>query len=161
MRVQDTALFKATSEQPVPGLPGATMTRPDASGKFQMRFDTRCSAQLFRLEPTPESIQAFAAWMQGVDRPGMLGPREFKPSANASIKRDHDNDPARLRQLQAALGRRGFAVQPTGTWDAATNAAVLRYKQARDLHEAFKTPDGKWALTPFVDDALFREISGR
>lgn len=169
-RLQNAALVKslvaltqakaAQGDKPVPGLPGATMSAPGPDGKVQLHFDMNCSAQLFHLQPTPESIQAFAAWMQGVDRPGMLGPREFKPSANASVKRDHDNDPARLRQLQAALGRRGFSVQPTGAWDAATNAAVLRYKQARNLHEAFKTPDGKWALTPFVDDALFREISG-
>jgi hypothetical protein len=125
-----------------------------------MHFDMQCGAQLFRLQPTPENMQAFVAWLHGSDGPGVLGPREFKPSAQASIKRDHDNDPTRLRQLQTALGRRGFALQATGTWDAATNAAVLRYKQARNLHEAFKTPDGKWALTPFVDDALFREISG-
>jgi hypothetical protein len=147
-------------EDPVPGLPGATKTKPDSKGQFQMHIPMATAAGIFRVQATPENMKVFVDWLKTFDRPGMLGPSEFKPSDKAGVKRDQVSDPAKVRQLQTALARRGYQVQASGTWDQATSSAVVQFKHARGIHENFKTPDGKWAITPFADESVTAQILG-
>ncbi|MDB5097475.1 MAG: hypothetical protein JWM80_1896 [Cyanobacteria bacterium RYN_339] len=138
----------------VPGMPRATKTKPDAQGKFKLNIPMATGASLFHIQPTPENMQAFVTWFQAFDRPGVLGPNEFKPSPQAGVKRDKPSDPARVRQLQTALARRGYPVQASGIWDQPTSSAVVQFKHARGIHDPFKSPDGKWAITPYADEAV-------
>jgi hypothetical protein len=141
-----------------PSLPGATTTKVGAG--YRIDVPLAVAAQAFRVQATQENMVAFLGWIKAFDRPGVLGPVEFKTSDGAGIKRDNANDPALLRRLQAGLARRGYNVQATGSWDAATAGAVVQFKHARGLHEPFKTPDGKWAITPFADEALIQLVAG-
>ena len=46
------------------------------------------------------------------------------------------------------LARRGYAVPATGTFDAATERAVVAFKKAYNLTETFRTADGRRARSP-------------
>jgi len=142
-----------------PQLPGAS-TRVDAQGRKVIDVPLPALAQAYRLDPAKDNIIAFLSWLMAIDRPGVLGPTEFRTAPAAGIKREAANDAARLRQVQAALARRGYALQATGTWDQPTSSAVVAFKHSRGLHEPFKTPDGKWAITPFLDEAMIGQVLG-
>lgn len=129
-------------------------------GETRITIPMSEAARYFGLYPEASNIQAFGAWFNQLERPGMLGPREVRLSANATVRKDLANDPARVRLLQGALARRGYAVQATGAFDAATERAAVAFKRAYGLSEPFRAADGRPAVLPFVDERAYAAITG-
>lgn len=151
--------------QPVASLPVDKLllqyhrSQPKA-GETKLTIPMADGAKVFDLYPVPANMQAFGAWFNQIERPGMLGPREYRLSANATVRKDLANDAAKVRTLQGALARRGYAVPATGTFDAATERAVVAFKKVYNLTEPFRTADGRPAVTPFVNERDYAAITG-
>ncbi len=123
-------------------------------GQTRITIPMHEAAQHFNLYPAPANIKAFGDWFNQCDRAGVLGPMEIKLSATASVRKDLPNDANKVRALQAALARRGYAVTPNGVYDGATERAVLAFKKAYGLTEAYRTPDGRPAVNTFADERV-------
>lgn len=136
----DTALFNYHQQRKANS---HTMTFPMAEG-----------ARLFNVKPDVANMQAFAAWFNQCDRPGVVGPKTYVFSPNASITKESPNDKQRLLQVQQGLARRGYPVQGTGTFDSATEQAVVSFKRAQGFHDGFYAGDGRPATSPFADERV-------
>ncbi|HEY9856054.1 MAG TPA: peptidoglycan-binding domain-containing protein [Stenomitos sp.] len=86
------------------------------------------------LYPSEENVLAFqkeiAAYGQAV------GP----DSASADVSR-----------LQSLLGRLGYKVTLTGTFDDATAEAVMAFKNKAGIRQGYKLANGDWAINEYVD----------
>lgn len=59
-------------------------------------------------------------------------------------------EPARIREIQQALAERGYAVEPTGVWDAATVAALAKFQEDHQINNL----SGRGKLDPLTLIAL-------
>ncbi len=58
--------------------------------------------------------------------------------------------PERIREIQRALAERGYAVEPTGVWDAATVEALKKFQEDHDIRNL----TGRGKLDPLTLIAL-------
>lgn len=77
-------------------------------------------------------------------RPGKRAP------ARAQAPRQQQPEPQRIRQIQEALAQRGYAVEPTGVWDAATVEALRKFQEDHDINNL----SGRGKLDPLTLIAL-------
>jgi hypothetical protein len=119
------------------------------------------AGKAFGIYPAIPDMKAFVEWFGHFDRPEVLGPTEYVPASGTSIKRDQPSAPASVRALQVSLGRLGYPVQPTGQFDQATMSAVVNFRRANNLHEAFRDPTGAYAVLPFADQTTRMAILSR
>ena len=73
-----------------------------------------------------------------------------KAPARAQAPRQQQPDPQRIREIQQALSSRGYAVEPTGVWDAATVEALKRFQEDHDIRNF----SGRGKLDPLTLIAL-------
>jgi peptidoglycan hydrolase-like protein with peptidoglycan-binding domain len=59
-------------------------------------------------------------------------------------------EPQRIREIQQALSERGYAVEPTGVWDAATVEALKRFQEDHNIRNL----TGRGKLDPLTLIAL-------
>lgn len=124
-----------------------------------LTFPMAEAARLFGLMPSPANMQAWGAWFNQCDRPGVIGPKTFAFSKDASITKESPNIPATVLKVQQGLARRGYPVQPSGTYDAATERAIVAFKKAQGLHDGWRTADQQPAFTPFADERVQAAIA--
>jgi hypothetical protein len=109
------------------------------------------SGKAFNIYPAIPDMKGFVAWFGSFDKPEVLGPTEYVPAPGTKITRDRASAPAPVRALQVSLARLGYGVQPNGTFDQATMAAVVNFRRANGFHEPFRDPTGAFAVLPFAD----------
>ena len=69
--------------------------------------------------------------------------KKTKKRPSKAVVRQTQPDPARTRQIQAALQREGYLdTAPTGRWDEATRQAMARYQQENGFTVSGK-PDAR------------------
>lgn len=73
-----------------------------------------------------------------------------KAPARAQGFRQLQPEPQRIRDIQEALARRGYAVEPTGVWDAATVEALKKFQEDHEI----KNLSGRGRLDPLTLTAL-------
>jgi hypothetical protein len=127
-------------------------------GSFKLHIPKDDAAEMFHVQAEPANMQALVTWLNSFDQPSTLGPTAFSPNPRLNFERAYQNDPQMLARVQQALARRGYNVRATGAWDNLTSSAVVQFKHSRGMHEPFKTPDGKWAITPFLDANMINQI---
>jgi hypothetical protein len=131
---------------------------PPGPGSYKLEIPKDDAAEMFHVQADVPNMQALANWLNSFDTPSTLGPTAFSPNPRLSFERAYANDPQMLARVQQALARRGYNVRATGTWDSLTSNAVVQFKHSRGIHEPFKTPDGKFAITPFLDASMTNQI---
>ena len=108
-------------------------------------------AAQYRLLDTPENVQAFLAEVQRYPVDGALGPGSTNQKA--------------IQDLQGALAILGFQVPASGSYDTATQQAVVAYKQSRGLRQGYRSADGQFAVNEYADsrmlDTLMNELQAR
>ncbi|MFZ5926385.1 MAG: peptidoglycan-binding domain-containing protein [Acidobacteriota bacterium] len=70
--------------------------------------------------------------------------------ATAQAPRQQQPEPQRIREIQQALAERGYAVEPTGVWDAATVEALRKFQEDHDINNL----SGRGKLDPLTLIAL-------
>lgn len=86
---------------------------------------------------------------------GKAAPRKRTASRNrktvrARAPRQQQPEPQRIREIQQALAARGYAVEPSGVWDAATVEALKRFQEDHDIRNF----SGRGKLDPLTLIAL-------
>lgn len=71
-------------------------------------------------------------------------------SARAQAPRQQQPEPQRIREIQQALSHQGYAVEPTGAWDAATVEALKKFQEDHDINNL----SGRGKLDPLTLIAL-------
>ena len=71
-------------------------------------------------------------------------------AAAARPRSQQQPDPGRIREIQQALAERGYAVEPTGVWDAATVAALAKFQEDHQINNL----SGRGKLDPLTLIAL-------
>lgn len=64
--------------------------------------------------------------------------------------RQQQPEPQRIREIQQALASRGYAVEPTGVWDAATVEALRKFQEDHEIRNL----SGRGKLDPLTLIAL-------
>lgn len=136
----------------------AAYPAPPGPGSFKLEIPREDAAEMFHVQAEPSNMQALVTWLNAFDTPSTLGPTAFSPNPRLSFERAYANDPQMLARVQQALARRGYNVRATGAWDGQTSSAVVQFKHSRGIHEPFKTPDGKYAITPFLDASMINQV---
>jgi peptidoglycan hydrolase-like protein with peptidoglycan-binding domain len=67
--------------------------------------------------------------------------------------------PEQVRIVQRALSDKGYVIEPTGSWDEGTRAALMSFQQARDLPQTGEL-DGSTSTALGVDPADVTPVSG-
>ncbi|MGE5706980.1 MAG: peptidoglycan-binding protein [Bacteroidota bacterium] len=102
-------------------------------------------AKQYGLDPSLDNVKAFLGEVAG-----------YKDQA---IGPDTGN-PEEIKQLQALLRTVGYDLPATGSWDEATAASVIDFKQKNGLQQGYKLANGQSAINEYVDHAtaevLFR-----
>jgi len=62
-----------------------------------------------------------------------------------------DSASADVARLQSLLGRLGYPVTLTGTFDDATAEAVMAFKTKAGIRQGYKLANGDWAINEYVD----------
>ncbi len=106
-------------------------------------------ATQYGLLATRENVQAFLAETQSYTQPTAEGFRTLGPGAT---------DTAAVKQVQEALTRLGFPVTATGSYDAATQAAVKTFKAANGLQQSYRLADGRLAVNEYLEPQTFRKM---
>lgn len=109
-------------------------------------------AASFAAPPKPASSQS-ARQAQAKQKQAASGKRKTarkKAPARAQAPRQQQPDPQRIREIQQALSARGYAVEPTGVWDAATVEALKRFQDDHDI----RNYSGRGKLDPLTLIAL-------
>lgn len=73
-----------------------------------------------------------------------------KRAARQKPRGQQQPEPQRIREIQQALAGRGYAVEPTGVWDAATIEALKRFQDDNNIRNL----TGKGKLDPLTLIAL-------
>lgn len=76
--------------------------------------------------------------------------RKTGRKAAARPRTQQQPEPARIREIQQALAARGYAVEPTGVWDAATVEALKRFQEDHNITNL----SGRGKLDPLTLIAL-------
>lgn len=126
-------LQAAATAQPAAQPQTAAPAQPAQPGQV----DNATIAAQYQLLNTAENIQAFKNEALLYPTDGTLGPGS--------------NDRQHITELQTLLQMWGYQVTPNGQYDAATEAAVLRFKTQNNLHQSYKAPDGNWAINQYAD----------
>lgn len=101
-------------------------------------------AKQYNLLDTPANVDAFLSEIKGYASDGTLGPGSTNTTA--------------ITDLQKALERLGYNVPVTGQYDSATIQAVLAFKQANGIHQAYQAPDGTWAVNEYAGPTTIQAI---
>lgn len=104
-------------------------------------------AAQYRIQATPENVQAFMNEVRGYQSEGALGPGSQQKQA--------------ITDLQTVLQKWGYQVAPNGQYDQATQQAVLAYKRQSGLHQSYKAQDGNWAVNEYADKQTLESIMSR
>ncbi|MGB9611760.1 MAG: peptidoglycan-binding domain-containing protein, partial [Bryobacteraceae bacterium] len=73
-----------------------------------------------------------------------------KGRSTARTRAQQQPEPERIREIQQALAARGYAVQPTGAWDAATVEALRKFQEDHNINNL----SGRGKLDPLTLIAL-------
>ncbi|MCX7604748.1 MAG: peptidoglycan-binding protein [Bryobacteraceae bacterium] len=76
--------------------------------------------------------------------------RKTGRAAAARPRGQQQPEPARIREIQQALAARGYAVEPTGVWDAATVEALKKFQEDHNITNL----SGRGKLDPLTLIAL-------
>lgn len=135
-----------SSGQTPPETPPATNQNPPATGTHTQpgSIDYQAIAKQYKLEASEDNVKAFLAEVREYASNGTLGPEH--PSAED------------IAELQGVLQNWGYAVNPSGTWDAATSQAVMKFKIDHGLHQTYKSEDGNWAVNEYVEPQTLAKI---
>jgi N-acetyl-anhydromuramyl-L-alanine amidase AmpD len=123
----------ATQTPPTP----ATPTQPGA-------INFQAIATQYKLEATEANVNAFLAEVREYANNGTLGP-------------DYPNAED-IAELQGVLQGWGYTLTPTGTWDAATSQAVMKFKLDNGLHQTYKSADGNFAVNEYAEPQTLAKI---
>ena len=104
-------------------------------------------SQPARQKPAAKQGQAAGAKKQAA---GKRRAAKGKPSARAAARGQQQPEPQRIREIQQALAARGYAVEPTGVWDAATVEALKKFQEDHDIRNL----SGRGKLDPLTLIAL-------
>ncbi len=74
----------------------------------------------------------------------------MRDPARTRAPRQLQPEPQRIREIQQALSQRGYAVEPTGVWDAATVEALRKFQEDHDINNL----SGRGKLDPLTLIAL-------
>lgn len=107
-------------------------------------IDYAAIATQYKLEASEANVKAFLAEVQGYAANGTLGP-------------DYPNAED-IRELQGVLQAWGYALTPTGSWDAATSQAIIKFKLDNGLHQTYKSADGNWAVNEYAEPQTLAKI---
>jgi len=127
----------APAPAPVPTPPAPTTVTPPAPQPTPGGIDYAAIASRYGLQNTPENVQTFLAEVKRYESEGALGPGYPQTSA--------------IRDLQTALGRLGYQVPVTGSFDAATSQAVIALKRANGIRQTYRAADGNFAVNEYAD----------
>lgn len=111
--------------------------------------NTKALAEQYKLQPTKANVDAFLAEVQGYASPGPDGFQTLGPG--------NPNTEA-ITQVQQLLKSWNYSVEPTGQYDAATQAAVRSFKQANGLHQTYKGTDGNFAVNEYLDYQTYQKM---
>ncbi|MEB3330049.1 MAG: peptidoglycan-binding domain-containing protein, partial [Candidatus Sericytochromatia bacterium] len=134
----------ASTQAPIPppgSLPAASppnATPPAPAAGATLTAEEAQLAQQHNLLATRDNVTAFAREAQRLETSGAMGPGALQADL--------------VRELQQVLTQLGFATPATGTFDAATEAAVLAFKRSHQLVAPYKLADGTDAVHPFIDE---------
>jgi peptidoglycan hydrolase-like protein with peptidoglycan-binding domain len=78
------------------------------------------------------------------------GPRKTGRKAAARPRTQQQPEPERIREIQQALAARGYAVEPTGVWDARTVEALKKFQEDHNITNL----SGRGKLDPLTLIAL-------
>jgi len=133
------------SNQTPPTTPPATQTPPATGTPTQPgALNYQAIASQYKLESTESNVQAFLAEVREYANNGTLGP-------------DYPNAED-IAELQEILQHWGYAVTPSGNWDAATSQAVMKFKIDNGLHQTYKSADGNWAVNEYAEPQTLAKI---
>ncbi len=93
--------------------------------------------------PPPDSAPAKPAARKA-------GARKTRRRAAARPRTQQQPEPGRIREIQQALAARGYAVEPTGVWDARTVEALKKFQEDHNI----KNLSGRGKLDPLTLIAL-------
>ena len=88
---------------------------------------------------TKENVAAFTAEAMALQAQIPVGPGSVDTQA--------------ITELQQVLTGWGYPVAQTGQFDAATEAAVLKFKRDNGLVATYKMADGTQAVHPYIDES--------
>lgn len=101
-------------------------------------------ATQYKLESSESNVKAFLDEVREYANNGTLGP-------------DYPNAED-IAELQGILKEWGYAVTPSGTWDAATSQAIMKFKLDHGLHQTYKSADGNWAVNEYAEPQTLAKI---
>jgi peptidoglycan hydrolase-like protein with peptidoglycan-binding domain len=127
----------------VPATPTPTTPTPAVGNQYQavgtLTAEQKEVADDNGILATPENVAAFMAEAKALEAQIPVGPGSVDTQA--------------ITELQQLLSGWGYPVTATGTFDAATEAAVLKFKRDNNLFATYKLADGSQALHPYIDEA--------
>lgn len=127
----------APANGPAPAPVVTTPTQPQTPATSGP--DDATLAAQFGLAPDAANVAAFKQTLASQQaEPDVIGPG----SANTEA----------VKELQQLLSGWGYQVSATGQFDPATADAVMQFKTATGLTEAFKFANGQPGVTPFIDN---------
>ncbi len=137
------------SGQTPPTTPPATQptTPPPATTTQPGSINYAAIATQYKLENSETNVKAFLAEVREYANNGTLGP-------------DYPNAED-IAELQNIFKSWGYAVTPTGNWDAATSQAIMKFKVDNSLHQSYKSTDGNWAVNEYADPQTLAKISAK
>ncbi len=95
-------------------------------------------AQQYGLEPTAQNVANFLSEVQSYAK------NAIGPDSGTSDQ---------VKQLQTVLRALGYDVDPSGTFDDKTAAAVVDFKKENGIHQSYNMADGSPAVNEYVDSA--------
>ncbi|MEB3236693.1 MAG: peptidoglycan-binding protein [Candidatus Sericytochromatia bacterium] len=136
--VADSGLVPSTTppSAPMPSTP---------SGGIDAR--QQALANQYGLLATAANVAAFEGEIRSYTQDGTLGPGS--PQTDA------------IRDLQAALGRLGYAVSPSGQYDGATAQAVIAFKRANGISQRYLAANGQPAVNEYADRRTLEVVMQR
>lgn len=107
------------------------------------------------LPPPPASAAAPQKKSSAKQRAGHHGGKSAasgrkRAAAQSRPRTQQQPEPARIREIQQALAARGYAVEPTGVWDAATVEAIKKFQEDHNITNL----SGRGKLDPLTLIAL-------
>jgi peptidoglycan hydrolase-like protein with peptidoglycan-binding domain len=131
----------------VNGVPATAPTTPVTAApapgsQYQavgLSAEEQALAQQQGIQPSRENFDAFMREAQAIETERAIGPGSTEREA--------------ITELQGLMAGWGYAVQATGQFDAATEAALVKFKQDNGLAASYRLADGSPAYHPFIDAA--------
>jgi N-acetyl-anhydromuramyl-L-alanine amidase AmpD len=123
-----------------PAAPAAPVTVPGSQYQaVGLSAEEQAIAQQQGIQASRENFDAFMREAQAIEAERAIGP--------GSTERDA------ITELQGLMAGWGYAVAATGAFDAATEAALVKFKQDNGLAASYRLADGSPAYHPFIDAA--------